>query len=293
VYAFHGDTLEPIPFQVDERDRRDRWVADLGPRPNPDDSPGVFDANDAIVVMNRDLGHRGDLTHLPNQATLWGEVRVGNEGTPLGYVYVGVFDSSMPSLSHDNAGYSRYEPQTDRVYTERYALEFTGPLPTHVAFVDQLDEFGTNVVKGIHASGEVRFLDGLFTLRRTEADIRQEILGYRDGPVRVIRRARYSIPLPFGFRTSGRVDLLFYRDFAEGTALVKMKIPPRLIFADGDLLAYFDFLDLRDARLLLEGEAPSETNRRGLGDPHSGLPSSCLTDEPCSSASGSKAPCGG
>jgi hypothetical protein len=258
VYAFHGDTPEPIPFQVDERDRRDRWVADLGPRPNHDDSPGVFDANDAIVVMNRDLGRRGDLAHLPHDATLWGEIRVGNDTAPLGFAYVGVFESSLPPLSEDGSEYSRYEPQKDRVYAERYALEFTGPLPTHVAFVNQLNDFGTNVVNGIHASGEVRFLGGLFTLRRTEADIQQEILGYRDGPVRVIRRARYWIPLPFGFRTSGRVDLLFYRDFAEGTAFVKLKIPPRLVFADGELLAYFDFLDLRGARLLLEGEPPSD-----------------------------------
>jgi hypothetical protein len=124
--------------------------------------------------------------------------------------------------------------------------------------VNQLGDFGTNTIAGIHASGEVRFIGGLFTLRRTDKDIRAELLAYRDGPVRVIRRARYWIPLPLGFRTSGRVDLLFYRDFVEGTALVKLKIPPRLVLADGELMTYFDFLDLSGARLLLDGEQPSE-----------------------------------
>src|SRR5262245_14964584 len=257
VYAFHNNTLIPIPFQIDERDRRDRWVLDQGKQPNPDNPVGEFDGNDVIVLMNRDLGTRGDPAKLLGEATVWGEIRVGNEASPLGFAYVGSFNSPPP-LSNNEPTSARYDPETDRVYAERYALEFRAPLPTHVAFVDQFNEFGTNTIAGVHAIGEVRFLGGLLTLHRTDADIQTEILGYRDGPVRVIRRARYWIPLPFGFRTSGQVDLLFYRDFAEGTALVKLKIPPRVIFADGDLLAYFDFLDLRGARLLLEGDPPSD-----------------------------------
>jgi hypothetical protein len=257
VYAFHNELPEPIPFQIDERDRRNRWVLDQGPQQNHDDFPGEFDANDALVLMNRDLGRHGDLVRLPNNATTWTEIRIGNADTPLGFAYVGVSASPLP-LAQNGQISSRYEAATDRVYAQRYALEFTGPLPSHVAFVDRLGDFGANIIAGIHASGEVRFLGGLFTLRRTEADIQQEILGYRTGPVRVIRRARYGIPLPLGFRTSGRVDLIFYRDFAEGTALVKLKIPPRLVLADGELLTYFDFLDLKGARLLLDGALLSD-----------------------------------
>jgi hypothetical protein len=52
--------------------------------------------------------------------------------------------------------------------------------------------------------------------------------------------------------TSGRVDLIFYRDFVEGTALLKVTIPPRLVLADGELQTYFDFLGLSGARLLLD-----------------------------------------
>jgi hypothetical protein len=257
VYAFRNDTLIPIPFQIDERDQRDRWVLDQGARPNPDNPAGEFDGNDAIVLMNRDLGARGDSAKLPGGATAWGEIRVGNEANPLGFAYVGSFNSPPPLPSNEHP-YARYDPETDRVYAERYALEFRAPLPTHVAFVDQLNEFGTNTVAGVHATGKVRFLGGLLTLHRTDADLQMELLGYRNGPVRVIRRARYWIPLPFGFHTAGRVDLLFYRDFVEGTALVKLKIPPRLVLADGELQAYFDFLHLSDARLLLDGSPPSD-----------------------------------
>jgi len=127
-----------------------------------------------------------------------------------------------------------------------------------VAFVDHLGEFGTNTVAGVRTVGDVRFLGGVLHLHRTDADIKVEPLGYRSGPVRVIRRGRYWVPLPLGFRTSGRVDLLFYRDFMEGISFLKVKLSPRLVLADGELQTYFDFLDLRGARLLVEDEPPSD-----------------------------------
>jgi hypothetical protein len=257
AYAFHAGRAVSIPLQIDERDRRDRWVLDQGNTLNPDETAGVFDENDVLVFMNRDLGQKGDFAALPPGATVWGEVRVGNATAPLGFVYVGVFEHPPP-LPCPTCVATRYEAASDRVYAERYALEFRSPLPRHVAFVDQLGEFGENLVAGVHADGEVRFLGGLMTLHKTDADIQTELLGYRNGPVRTIRRARYWIPLPFGFRTAGRVDLLFYRDFVEGTALLKIGIPPSLVLANGELQAYFDFLHLDGARVFLEGMAPSE-----------------------------------
>jgi hypothetical protein len=40
--------------------------------------------------------------------------------------------------------------------------------------------------------------------------------------------------------------------------LLKVKIPPRLILANGELQAYFDFLDLQGARILVDEEPPSD-----------------------------------
>lgn len=257
VYAFAEGNAVPIPFQIDERDRRDRWVLDQGPKQNPDAAVEVFDDNDVLVLMNRDLGPRGDFAALPAGATMWGEIRVGSVATPLGFAYVGVFEHP-PSLSCAACSSARYEEASDRVYAERYFLEFHAPLPRRLAFVEKMGEFGTNAIAGIRATGEVRFFGGLMTLRKTDADMQTELLGYRNGPVRAIRRARYWIPLPFGFRTAGRVDLLFYRDFVEGSALLKIGVPPSLVLANGELQAYFDFLHFDGARVFLEGMEPGE-----------------------------------
>ena len=257
VYTWSGLSFAPTPFQLDERDRRDRWVAEVGSDPNPDESPGIFDENDALVVMNRDLGSRGDPTHLPSGATLWAEVQVGEAATLLGYFYIGIF-ADPPPLPPSEPLPARYDPTQDRVYAQRYALEFAAPLPTYLALVRHLGDFGENIIAGVHAEGEVRLMGGLVTFQRSDRDIHTQVLGYRTGPLRVIRRARYWIPLPLGFRASGRVDLLFYGDFVEGTALVKVKIPPSLVLANGELKTYFDFLNLQGARLLLEDTTPGE-----------------------------------
>ena len=254
VYAFQGDRSEPIPFQIDERDNRTRWALDQGPQPKIDDTPGVFDENDILVLMNRDLGRRGSLAQLPKETAVWMEVRVGSEAAPLGFAYVGIF-AKIPTDSLSHSQYTRYDAQADKVDTDRYSIAFAGaPFPTSLAFVDRLGDTAANLIAGVRVIGEVRFLHGLFTLRRTDQDIHAEVLAYRHGAIRTIRRARYWIPLPLGFRANGRIDVLFYRDFVEGTASVKLKVPPRLVLADGELQAYFRFLDLSGARLLVEGK---------------------------------------
>jgi hypothetical protein len=71
VYAYRENRFELIPFQIDERDQRNRWALDQGPQPKLDDSPGVFDENDVLVLMHCDLGQRGPLTQLPKEGASW------------------------------------------------------------------------------------------------------------------------------------------------------------------------------------------------------------------------------
>ncbi|MEA2625448.1 MAG: hypothetical protein QOD06_1493 [Candidatus Binatota bacterium] len=250
MFARVSGRLQAIPFQVDERDARERWVVDLGPHPNSDESPGVVDENDALVFMNRDLGARATAAALPRGGRSWIEIRVGAADAPLGWAYAASFDANTPLATRT---YQRYEPEHDRVFAERYALAFDGPLPSHVGFVDALGGTGENQIDAVRAQGEARILGGMITLSRTERDVRSEVQAWRRGPVRTIRRGQYWIRLPLGFKAKGKVDLIFYRDFVEGAAIVKVKIPPRLIPADGDLTAYFDFRDLSGAHLLVDG----------------------------------------
>ncbi len=258
VYAFRGKSASAIPFQVDERDRKDRFVTDHGPSPARDDSPGVFDANDVDVFMNRDLGGRRTKAALPAGAHAWVEVRVGAEASPLGWAYVGTFDDPPP-VGPKVADYGRYEPKADEIFAERYAIRFGAPLPTFLSFVKGQGRTGDNVLNGVRALGEARILANLFRIVRTDKDLEAEVQGWRDGPVRVIRSSKYWIRLPLGFKARGKVDVLLYRDFVEGRAKVNIRIPPRLVPADGVLTVNFDFRGLEGSRVqaiggVLEGQ---------------------------------------
>jgi hypothetical protein len=261
VYAFRDGTATPIPFQVDERDRRDHWADDEGPQPVRDDSPGIFDDNDVIVFMNRDLGTQGDPAKLPKGAAKWLEVRVGAQTSPIGFAYVGAFDSPPPLLA-DLPDYAHYDAEADAVFADRYTVRFGGPLPTYLALVNHRGEDGPNALNGVRAHGEARILAGLFRFERSEKDLEYSIQGWREGPVRAIRSAKYWIRLPLGFKARGRAELLFYRDFVEARARVNIRIPPRLIPADGWMTAYFDFHDFTNGRVV----GPNGT----LGEPIDG-----------------------
>ena len=251
VFAFHSAALTPIPFQIDERDRRGRWVIKAGPRPSRDDQPGRFDPNDAIIFLRRDMGRRAPAAALP--AGGWHEVHLGSHQPPLGFVYIRVgTQASQPAQPFS----VRYDPQQDHVYAERYSLAFDTPLPSHLAFVESPGDLGRNLISGVAVAAEVSFLGGLLNIRRTDKDLHARLYGYTQGPVRLIRRARYWFPLPFGLRARGRIDLIFYPDFVEGTALVKLKIPPRFVLADGEVSTYFNFLDFGQAQLLQADRPP-------------------------------------
>ena len=252
VFAFIGKTLTPIPFQVDERDHRDRWVLDRGTQPyRRNDTRGFFDANDVIVFMNRDLGERGVPALSSPNVTTWIEVRVGTDTSPVGFAYIGVF-VSPPDLQPPHV-YARYDTETDRVYAERYALAFGAPLPTYLAFVQR----SAGILVRMSSRESMRSATFSFLAGSCPSGAAKRIsrwkCGSRSGPVRAVRRARYWIPLPLGFRAQGRFDLLFYRDFVEGTTTVRIKLPPSLVLADGELKTYFAFLHLPDTQPLIEG----------------------------------------
>jgi hypothetical protein len=246
VYAFEKGVASPVPFQIDERDKRDHWANDEGEQPVQDDSPGRLDEND-VIAMNRDLGAKGDPTKLPAGAATWFEVRVGPKDAPFGYVYLGAFDSPPPVAARESD--ARYDLARDEVFAERYYVHFGGPLPDRLELVHHIGEHGANLLNGVRARGKATIL-GVFHIERGDKDLQYTLQGARNGPLRAIRSAKYWIPLPLGFKARGRAELLFYGESVEARARINVKIPPRLLPADGEILAYFDFHDLTGARVL-------------------------------------------
>lgn len=254
-FAIENGGAKQIPFQVDVRAENDRWVLDRGSDVDPDDQPGTFDRNDALVFANRHLGARGDTDVLPEGAAHWVELRVGSESSPLGFVYVGVFPPAETAAGPQAP--VRYDSKTDEAHGERYAIRFDDVLPRHVAFVDSLGELGESFVTATRVKGNARLLGGMVAFERSDADVSERIEGWRNGPVRSLRRGRYLVPLPLGFDASGRVDFFFYEDFVEIAGMLRLKVPPWVAGANGAMTGYVELPAKEAARAMFAASAES------------------------------------
>jgi hypothetical protein len=105
----------------------------------------------------------------------------------------------------------------------------------------------------------------LFGFRRNEDDVTEEVLGYKDGPIRVVRRSRIGIEIGWGLPAPSIINEdYFYADYAEAPVHISLPFSLAYVFGDLDVRLYLDFLKLDGFRVVAEG-LPSGT--RIVGSP--------------------------
>ncbi|MFQ5665211.1 MAG: hypothetical protein ACE5I7_02145 [Candidatus Binatia bacterium] len=252
LFASHGEKLEPIPFQIDERDAQGRFALPQGAEPSADDPPGLLDDNDLLVFTAHDLGSR-----VAQPAAT--EIRVHDPLTQRdGWVYVEVFSGPAPRASRDDVD---YDPQRDAVAGQRYGVRFGQSVPSYFAFARGKHHEGPNLLNRLRVLAEAKILWGLLRFRRTEDDVSLRVIAYKDGPVRAIRRTRISVHIGFGFQSPSIVaDDAFSADAVDGPVVVRLPFSLRYLFADLDVRLVLDFRDLRRYRLIY-GESATRAVR--------------------------------
>jgi hypothetical protein len=236
LYAAHSGVLQPIPFQVDERDAEGEIVLPNGPEARVDESPGVLDENDLIVFVAGDAGER-----FPGAPGTEVAVRDSDSGKTA-WVYLRAHDAIAPRATRDDVD---YDPRSDSIYGARYTVRFGQSVPWYFAFADGKHRDGVNLLDRLKARVEARILWGLFTFRRDENDVRMTTVAYKDGPVRVIRRERIEVHIGYGLDSPSIVADDFYTaDAVEGPVIVRLPFSLRYVFADLTVRIYLDFRSL-------------------------------------------------
>jgi hypothetical protein len=244
------DVCRPIPWQLDERDATGRLCLDQGPEPNRDDPDRVIDSNDEVLWMADDAGRRIRPEEIPAEAVCAVEVAQRSGSLDEAWVYLFVGPNAAPQAAET---YVHYDPQTDVVTGARVGLGFAGPTPEYLALRPAANEPPVNLLDRLKVRASARFF-GIIPLRRDEADLRTELVGWKAGPIRVIRRQRQWVQLGWGLRTPiFRTDTLFYRDYAYLPVHLRLNFPPRYFFGGIKVLGVLDFRDLDDWRLLAQG----------------------------------------
>jgi hypothetical protein len=246
LLRLRGGILEPVPFQIDERDEDLQLALPNGPAASHDESPGRFDDNDLLVFVAGDTGEAGTVDGAS-------EIRVTD---PLsgasGWVYLSRRMQASPPARND----VRYDPSTDTVHAARYTLRFGPNTPTHFAF-SRDDGPTRNLLDRLKARVSARVLWGMLGFDRTEGDVTSTVLAWKDGPVRVVRRVQLRIRLGYGLPQPTIIsEDIFTADAFEGPVVVRLPFDLRYVFGELTVRIFLDFDNLQGYRLFTAGHGP-------------------------------------
>jgi hypothetical protein len=253
-----NETCAPIPWQLDERDAGGRLALTEGTEPNPDDPPGVVDANDELLWMLDDGGRPMRPAERPRSFECGLEIALRSANSPPVYAYAFVLPEPAPRSPRS---YVRHDARRDTLAGQRVALGFGAPTPRHLALLEADGSESPNLLDRLKIRVSTRFL-GLIPVGRNEGHLGAEQVAHRSGPIRLVRRQRLWVYVGFGIRSQlFASDTFVYRNFAELPVSFRLNYPPTHFFWPIEVNAILDFRDLRGWELLVPG--PDEPLRVG------------------------------
>jgi len=277
LVAFRDGRAEPIPFQVDERRGRKIALAD-GPEPLADDRPGTLDADDLLVFMACDAGDRSDGRPLEESVAeagviaAWREIEIRDPRTgATGFVYL--LSAERPPTTPRR--YVDYTPAGDLVATASYRVGLVSALPTYLALLRD-GAPGPNLLDGPRLRAHATLLANLAAFSLNERQGRHELIAWKAGPVRVVRRSRHHVSIGLGIDlTAGVANTYFYARHVYAPGSMKLPFSPGVFFRDINAIGGADGRDLRGWRyhaatvprrgFSIDGRMADEERRFGAG----------------------------
>ncbi len=253
VLAVRNGRLAAIPFQVDEK--RGRKIAlDRGPEPAVDDKPGVLDAEDIVVFLPCDAGEQASAAEVAaagaqSEAKASREIRLEDPLThAVGWVYLLVAD--RPPVS--DRRYVAYDAAGDFVSAARYRIGMVDALPNYFALV--AGTVGPNLIDGLRLRADARLRADLAHWSLNEQQGHHELIAWKTGPVRVIRRSRHQVVVGLGIHlTAGLANTFFYPRHVYGPGSLKLPFSPGILFSQITAYGGVDGRDLRGWRYFAPG----------------------------------------
>ncbi len=269
LYAVRRGKLEPIPFQFDGRDHQGKLVMTSYTYPRR----GVdrrLSRMDELVFMAEDLG---DKTAFKGAEILEIEV-VNSSGETRGWAYLKYHEENPPLPPKTN--YVRFIPSKDEVRSVNYRVRFNRHMhmmPQELVIISDSHETA-NLVGEPYMRVEIGKQGDYAYMARTEKDFSSKMIGYIDGPVRVVRKIKTALLMKFKVGGIGvlsvEVESYFYRNAFE--APIEIRFPgkigmfglnPKISFAynmtreeDKDFCSYYN-QHIQEG-IVLDSKAPED-----------------------------------
>jgi len=245
VFSSHGGKLAPIPCQMDERNQWGEFVVTQGKRVVPDGDNGVFDDNDEVVFLTRDLGEKSDKAGVPGGPKKVYEVEVTDPlSSGKSYAYVAYFAGNAPASA--TTDYISYEEKGEGLAKGlNYELGFlrvtSGLDYSHLVVskaaggdgVSHFDKLKVRVMQNLRRG----FTLGIPTrLDRTEKNFLVKVYGYKDGQVRSLRVMKVNLQLIWKLPAPGAtVNSVFYPEWIEWPVPINLPFKPTWAFYNIEL----------------------------------------------------------
>jgi hypothetical protein len=237
--ANHGSASEAIPFQIDQRDTKGRYVltaSDAGSNPK-------LDVHDECVFMVSDAGNR--VTTIPERTAI--EIVIMDPKTKeQKWVYL-VETKTAQTLPASRKHHVAYDPTRNTIETDTYRIEFSTATPFLIDSLqwhtDDPNKWSPNLVDTM----KVRHYGKLFgniDFTRTQADYKSRVVAVKDGPVRVIRRTLNSVRVIWYLQSpSVTIDYVAYANGFTMDTTIDFPFPLRWFFSDVSTLTTIDWND--------------------------------------------------
>lgn len=258
VAAVRANGLEPVPFQVDERDEDNEYVFTAGPDKGTDRDKGLFDANDELILMARDLGDQLEGDYPAQKGTQPSAVKEIVIRDPIdgkrGYAYVTSWAGEPPASATKD--YVTYKSAEDLVEATSFAVGFNKETPFAIdrsmirKANGQFSDNRVDILKVRLKSTIFRFYD----FDRDQADFGSKTAAWVDGPVRVILHKGISVRMILGLQ-SPKIwnDTIFYPYGLSYGIDVKTPFKIPSIFSKFEMYSGMDFRDLRGGTFYTNG----------------------------------------
>ncbi|MEZ6189520.1 MAG: hypothetical protein R3F62_31540 [Planctomycetota bacterium] len=217
VYACRAGFMVPITYQLDEKNAEGVYCYDKGKedRRLRDEDNGNVDANDELVVLAREAGDRAiprTLAMVPNHAAVQ-EVTLKDplDGSEA-WIYVYRFDTSavpgrtdtdlagieVKLLDDDEQGEYTWWGEGFRFDNKKSPLNAVRA--TYASYLQPDGSWSKNVFDCTWVKATVSFM--WYTTVRKSDDVKVQIGGYIDGPIRVVAENMLQVHLALGFYVS-------------------------------------------------------------------------------------------
>ncbi|MFQ5458761.1 MAG: hypothetical protein ACE5FC_09985 [Myxococcota bacterium] len=253
VFAKRGGKLQPIPYQMDERNQWGEFVLHKGKRVVPDEDKGQYDENDELVFLTRDLGEKAAKSEWPSGAKEAFEVEVTDPLTSdKAYAYVVLYESEAAAPPPSTVDYVTYTEQGEGLIRAmnyeigwlktKSGLDYNHLVVTKEAGGDDVNHFDRLKIRVLQNIRRFLTLGLSPRLDRTEENFLVKLYGYRDGPVRALRVSKVNLQLVWKLPAPGAtVNYVFYPEWMEIPVPINLPFKPTWAFYNIELDTSHDY----------------------------------------------------